>query len=230
MDSEGQIVFENVDGLGDDLNVGTADLNGYLYLYLSASDSLLTIDIDPMRSTYLKVVDPTNGYSEIMASPWKTKLEISQQVSDFAFNPVDNLIYGVIDNFGPGIPYKYQIAVLDPTTGTFTRSGITVTGSDIQNSDAFGSCFIDGDGNFMVFANNSGKLYKVDPATNTALHLSTSVMTGNNDGAFCGSASYSRIQAIPTMGQWAIIFIALTSLILGVVFFINRVGQSKTIF
>ncbi|MDQ6482126.1 T9SS type A sorting domain-containing protein [Dyadobacter sp. LHD-138] len=170
------------------VNVGTADLNGHLYLYLSGASSYVTIDIDPASSTYLSILDPTNSFAAKTTAPWGTTTA-GRSVSDWAYNPLDGKIYGLIDNTG-GSPRN--LMVLDPLTGTSSLSGV-VSGAGIETSTAFGSTFIDAAGNFMVFDNGTGRLFKVAISSRTATLVATSSNTGNNDGAFCGSASYTPL-------------------------------------
>src|SRR5690606_7044544 len=66
-----------------------------------------------------------------------------------------------------------------------------VTGSGLQTGNQnFGSGFIDADGNFTVFGNTTGHLYRVNITTKVATQISSvSVSSANNDGAFCPLAT-----------------------------------------
>src|SRR5690606_29741642 len=88
-----------------DLNVGTVDLNGYLYLYEKNGTAYFTIDINPARTgTYLKLVNPAGGYVLKTAAPWGTGIT-ARAVSDWAYKSDEGLFYGILDG-SAGSPFQ----------------------------------------------------------------------------------------------------------------------------
>lgn len=175
-------------------NVGTCDTNGYLYLYEKDATEYYTIDIDTSRDTYLKLVDPLADFEEKTMAPWSTATS-ARTISDWAFNPTDGMIYALTDGIA-GSPF--HIMQLDPLTGVSTILSGAVTGDGVQDGgnpwQAYGSCFFDIEGNFLVFGNVNGHLFLVDIDTKLATRVTeTGTPTNSNDGAFCPVAFYSPL-------------------------------------
>lgn len=178
----------------DGFSLGTVATNGYLFLYEKNGLNYITIDIDPARpDTYLKLVDPTASFTLKTAAPWGTTLiGGARGISDWAYNPVDHLIYALIDGSAAN---SYQILQVNPTTGATTLLAGQVTGGGLQTSSQnFGSSFIDSEGNFMVFGNTTGHLYYVSISAKTAVQISTTATpSASNDGAFCPLNTYTPL-------------------------------------
>lgn len=181
----------------DGFSLGTVGTNGYLFLYEKNGLNYITIDIDPARpETYLKIVDPTASFALKTAAPWGTTLGGGARgISDWAYNPVDNLIYALIDGSAAN---PYQILQVNPTTGATTLLASQVTGGGLQTSSQnFGSSFIDAEGNFMVFGNTTGHLYLVNITSKTAQQISTvATPSSSNDGAFCPLTVYTPLPVV----------------------------------
>ncbi|MCG8399031.1 hypothetical protein LWS67_21280, partial [Bacillus atrophaeus] len=110
--------------------VGDVDLNGHLYLY-NPNDPLIfyVVDVDPNSPTYLQLVDPVNGFI-LDTAPFGTNLSSPANVFDWAFNPVDNQLYGIDGTTG-------QVIRINPLTGVVTN--LTTTG--IPTGSFYGAVF-----------------------------------------------------------------------------------------
>lgn len=154
--------------------MGATDTSGYLYLYETNGARFFTIDLNPERTSYLQLVDPTAGYAAKTSSPWWTPMGTARTISDWAYNLTDGMLYGMT-NGDAGNPYR--VVRVNPNSGISTIvSTAPVTGDGVQTggtSQAYGSCFFDSDGEFYVFANYNGHLYHINISTNTATRLTT---------------------------------------------------------
>lgn len=135
------------------------------FYYLQISNGLYKVDLSPLASD----VNATLTREYVMP--------LSNPILDFAFNPEDGLIYAKLH---PGGFIK-----IDPVAKTVVSLGGGVGGT-------FGAAYFDGDGNFYIGDNNTGKIYKVDvsdPASLASPTLFTNgPAAGLNDGARCASA------------------------------------------
>lgn len=174
----------------DGFSVGTVNTSGYLFLYEKNGLNYITVDVNPARTeSYLKIVDPTAGYAVKTAAPWGTTLSGGARgISDWAYNPVDNQIYALTDGNASA---PYQILQVNPLTGATTLLAGQVTGTGLQTgSQNFGSSFFDAEGNFTVFGNTTGHMYRINTTTKVATQVSaTATPSASNDGAFCTSAT-----------------------------------------
>lgn len=170
----------------DGYSVGTVSTTGYLYLYEKNGSQYITVDINPARTeTYLKLVDPTTGFTVKTSAPWGTALTGgASTISDWAFNPSDSQIYALTDGTSAT---PYQVLQLNPLTGASTLLAGQVTGGGLETSGQdFGSSIIDANGNFIVFGNTTGYYYRVNLSTKAATQLSNVASpSASNDGAFC---------------------------------------------
>lgn len=195
VDFDGVIEFFHVVNLvpsvSDKFNVGTVDTNGYLYLYQKGATEFHTVDINPERSTYLKLVDPTNGFEEKTSAPWGVPMT-ARLISDWAYNPNDGWLYAMID--GISGTNAFCVWRINPQTGAAEFVTSAVDGDSIRvggSQQVIGSCFFDADGIFYVFGNYTGHLYSIDMISATATRASAvSTPASNNDGAFCPMAVY----------------------------------------
>ncbi|WP_254411179.1 T9SS type A sorting domain-containing protein [Dyadobacter diqingensis] len=204
IDLTGKVTAYTIPNLpGLQYNVADVLDDGYLFLYWGNSTAYFVVDINPARpATYLQLVDPTNGYA-LETTAFGTSIT-ALPVSDWSYNPIDGLFYTLGNTTA-------QITTLNPTTGVLTTIPTAVTGSTIQ-ADApggFGATFLDNVGNLYVFANGSGKFYKINLTTNTAILMSGSVPSSFNDGARC---SLSGINAVPFSCNESSYQVAATSL------------------
>jgi hypothetical protein len=163
-------------------NAGDILAGGYMLIYLNGQSTYYVVDINPARSTYLQLVDPTAGYI-LDTAPYGTVLVGGGlSLTDWAYRPSTGLLYGEI-NTGAN---QFKIATLNPTTGVVTYSPV-ITGSTFQNeTTGFGSTFFDANGNILYLGGSTtGAIYAVNLTTNKATFLSNGGAVQNVDGASC---------------------------------------------
>jgi CshA-type fibril repeat protein len=177
-------------------NVGAMLPNGYLFITITNNTRYYVIDVNPSRPTYLQLVDPTIGYAIDAAPDYGTALSTSLHISDWVYNSTTGNLMALVNPIAT-VPAgsAVKVASIVPTTGVVTLSATAVTSPvvatfSIQNEgNGYGAIFYDAAGNAYVFANNQGRFYNVNLATNTATLVSTSITSGNNDGASCPTST-----------------------------------------
>ncbi|MBO9617221.1 MAG: T9SS type A sorting domain-containing protein [Dyadobacter sp.] len=166
-------------------NVGVELPNGYMMVYQTGTPSFYVIDVDPNRpSTYLKLVDPTNGFALQTGPTYGVALSSTFGGSDFAYLPSTQLVYGFTTDA--------RISTINPLTGAVTTGATPVSG--LPGNSGFGAVFADATGKLYAFHNESGRFYKIDPVANSASFMSTSIPSNSNDGANCVTATLCDIE------------------------------------
>ena len=186
IDKEGGTVeypITNLPGSPANYNVGVELPNGYMMIYQTGQSNYYVIDLNPNRSTYLQLVDPTNAFALKTGPNYGTPVSAPFGVADIAFVSSAQLCYGITQDG--------QLTTLDPFTGNVTV-GAAVKG--LPAASSFGAVFTDATGKLYAFHNNSGSFYKIDPTTNSSVFLSTSVPSNSNDGANCATATLCDIE------------------------------------
>ncbi|MFR2584983.1 MAG: DUF6923 family protein [Bacilli bacterium] len=152
---------------------GTFDTNGFLYIFVNDGTRFYTIDLRPNSATFMKLVNPTNGYLE-QTSNFGVALNPAVNVSDWSYNPIDGNLYGVTST---GV-----LARINPTTGVTTN--LITTGA---TNGPFGAQAIDARGDIFAISNRDGNIYKYTISGNnaTGTYFSSTVITSNNDGTIC---------------------------------------------
>jgi uncharacterized protein YjiK len=158
-------------------NVGAELSDGYMMVYASNINSFYVIDVDPARPSYLELVDPSNGFTRQTGPQYGITLDASNDANDLAYLASTKLSYGV--------SRAGSLVTVNAFTGSSSTSAVPITG---LASGAYGSVFADDANKLYAFNNTSGTLYKIDIAANIAIETSTSIPSGNNDGASCASA------------------------------------------
>jgi uncharacterized repeat protein (TIGR01451 family) len=183
---------------GVNYNVGTVDANGYYYLYDGQQAArFYVIDTDPSRSTYGKLVDPSNGYNEDMRSPTGTVISPTalvnrRTISDWTVNPTDGKLYTMTNSLSVR---PHRLIRYDPITGHLEEVGNQIAGAGIQGNVSYGAIFIDHTGQIFVFGNTAGHLYSINPSTSSALQISeNSISSSNIDGATCITSTTSILE------------------------------------
>lgn len=158
-------------------NSGTFDESGYYYLNTSGANTLYVIDYNPARSTFGKLVDPTNGYTE-QTGPYGVPAPMTG-LADIAWNTNTNTLCGLLAS---GV-----LRCIDPITTTFTDFP---TGLGAAQYGAAGS-FKNG---VMIFpTNNTMKIIRVvndGVTTDAAIISNTDVVFSFNDGTTCIGAEF----------------------------------------
>jgi hypothetical protein len=172
--ADGKVVTFPVTGLpAGGFNVGTIDNDGVLYLYTSNTTDIYRVDVNPASPTYLTILPPVLN-------------TIAMAIADWAYNPIDDRLYGVNTNAAAPL---HQLLRINPLTGVVTVVG-TVSGNAAFQSGSFGAAYLDGSGNLYVSDNVAGGIYKLSTVQNifgnaTAAAFSQGVLSNGNDGALC---------------------------------------------
>ncbi len=162
-----------VSGLGSvGAFVGDVSTDGYLYLGTSGN-KMWKVDVNPQRTTYLQHIK-------------KTTLSQNSGVADWAFSPVDEMLYGVRKNG--------HLIQVTPSTGHITDLGDT----GITDGTLFGAVYFDKDGYFYASNNGTGKIYRIDlrdpnNLDPTATFFTQGPSSGKNDGARCVFAPVAQL-------------------------------------
>ncbi|WNR44897.1 DUF7507 domain-containing protein [Paenibacillus roseipurpureus] len=163
----------------DGYNTGTFDLNGFYYVFVNDNSRFYVVDLRPNSPTYLKLVNPANGFQE-QTSNFGVALSRALNVSDWVYRSQDNNLYGITPT---GVVQR-----ISPTSGVITN--ITTTP---QNTGPFGAVAIDATGTIYAISNSNGNIYRYTIAGNTAtaLRFSTTVTSSFNDATLCPLATIS---------------------------------------
>lgn len=191
VDNDGNLMqlFQNPTGLpSNDFNVGSFDLDGHLFLFVNDTSRFYTVDLNQESATFMKLVDPTNGYVE-QTSNFGTALSTTLNVSDWAYNPVDGFLYGVTSVGNTSRVYR-----VDPTTGTVTA--LTTTAPVLNPTGrSWGAVAMDATGKLFAIYNGDGGVFRYTISGNTAFgeRISTTFETSFNDAAMCPAAEVGAI-------------------------------------
>lgn len=178
MDSDFQVETLNVSGLPDGISFFVGDVSDHHYYIFRKNIGLYKIDLSPLD-------EDINAPLEAIKIGEKSSINLT----DMAFNPNDNNLYGV-DNSNGNL---YQIS---PQTGSTTLIG------DSGETGTFGAMYFDVNGYFYLSRNQDGKIYRIDLSTIssqssieeikaidvTAIHFADGPSSSQNDGARCASA------------------------------------------
>lgn len=153
-------------------NVGTVDNDGVLYLYSSNQTQIFRVDVNPTSPTFLTLLAPVLTTS-------------AMSIADWAFNPIDGLLYGVGTIAGP--PATHPLYRINPNTGAAVTVG-NVTGNAAFMAGSFGAAYMDASGNLYVGDNTAGGVHKINTVHNvvgntTAALRSQGNPSAGNDGA-----------------------------------------------
>jgi len=155
-------------------NVGAIDDNGILYLYSSNTTDIYRVDVNPTSPTYLTLLSPV-------------LTTIAMSIADWAYNPVDNMLYGVNTN---GAAPIHQLLRVNPNTGAVTVVGTVTSSNGAFNAGSFGAAYLDANGNLYVSDNIAGGIYKLPVvqtifSNTTAQLFSQGAISSGNDGCLC---------------------------------------------
>lgn len=164
-------------------NVGTLDLDGHLFLMVNGTARFYTVDLSPNSPTFLKLVDPVNGFAE-QTSNFGTALSVSLNISDWAYSPIDGFLYGIRSVGGTA-----QVMRVNPATGAVT--GLTTTVPPLSPTGrSWGAMAMDASGALYTIYNGDGGVFRFEISGDTAVgtHISTTFPTSFNDAAMCPRA------------------------------------------
>jgi len=177
MGSDFQVKALNVSGLPAATSFFVGDVSNHHYYLYRKNVGLYRIDLSPLDE-------------DINAALSAVKVGSSSiNLTDIAFNPNDDMLYGV-DN---GTGSLYQIS---PQTGVATFVG------DGGETGTFGAMYFDVNGYFYLSRNQDGKIYRIDLSSVSsettrdelnaldvsAIHFADGPSSSQNDGARCASA------------------------------------------
>lgn len=162
----------NTNGLPSDHTFYVGDVFEQHYYLYRKGKGLFKIDLRPLDS------DPN-----AMLNVERISTQADINLTDFAFNPVDNKLYG-IDN-GSGYLYEFNT-----NTGNATYIG------DTGEKGTFGAGYFDVNGYYYVSRNQDGQIYRVDlsdesnisEGTVSAVKFADGPYSNQNDGARCANA------------------------------------------
>lgn len=178
MGSDFKVETLNLSGLPQNTTFFVGDVaNHYYYLY-RRNVGLYKVDLSPLDQ------DANAPLNAILITTSATI-----RLTDFAFHPKDNKLYGVDNSTGE----LYQI---DPQSGTHITMGAT------GETGTFGAMYFDVNGYFYMSRNQDGQIYRIDlstissatPLTQlealdvTAVKFADGPSSNQNDGARCASA------------------------------------------
>ena len=169
---------EPLDGVNitrENFSVGDVSTDGNkYYVYRSGRrNGLFSIGLDPDASDYLQMQRVVDGNT------------LNLQISDFAFNPLDSMIYAVDQG---GI-----LMQIDPNTG----NNRVLASTGISGRGSFGAAFFDAEGRFYFGRNNDGDIFRVNIPSGeyTAEFFASGPSSTANDGFRCASAPLTSIAA-----------------------------------
>ena len=178
MGSDYQVQALNLSGLPSDTSFFVGDVSQHHYYLYRRGVGLYKVDLSPLDDDISAPLIAQSVGSESRVN-----------LTDMAFNPNDNKLYGV-DN---GTGFLYQIS---PETGIATEIG------DSGEKGTFGAMYFDVNGYFYLSRNQDGKIYRIDlssvsndtteEALNnldvSAIHFADGPSSSQNDGARCATA------------------------------------------
>ncbi|MGD9962206.1 beta strand repeat-containing protein, partial [Nocardioides sp.] len=161
-------------------------IDGYLYIQAANSTPRVVhvIDINPNRSTYLRLVEPAN-LNQLDVAPLGVTVTGGATSIDFALGD-DGFLYGASNGL---------VRRLNPVTGVETSITPTGTAANLASFAAqsgFGAAYaatsVDFAGGYIFFGSNAapGPIYRYNVTTNVIELVSQiNQSTASNDGARC---------------------------------------------
>lgn len=173
--ADGALIEYPIANLNGNFNVGTGLPGGYMLVYNTSQPTYFVIDINPARATYLRLVDPANGYALQTGPTYGKTLSAGMNVADLVYEPVTGLVYGVEST-------SARLVTLNHVTGAVSVGSVI---AGLPTATSFGAVFADPSGKLYAFANDPGTFHRINPTAGTSTLLSTSITSNSNDGASC---------------------------------------------
>ena len=178
MGSDYQVQTLNLTGLPESTSFFVGDVSNHHYYLYRKGLGLYEVDLSPLDDDISALLT-----AELIGS------KSSLNLTDIAFNPKDNNLYGVDNRSG----YLYQVSA---------RTGVATFIGDSGEVGTFGAMYFDVNGYFYLSRNQDGKIYRIDLSAVTidssiedlkeldvsAIHFADGPSSGQNDGARCASA------------------------------------------
>ena len=158
-------------------NTGCFDKNGFFYIMVNGAARFYTTDLRPGSSSYMRLVNPTNGYT-VQTSNYGTAINNgTMNVSDWDCDN-NGFLYGIQPN---GVMQRLNLA---------NGNVISMTTTGPSPGASFGAVAIDYDGYIYAIENNDGEVfrYAINGTVATAEYFSTTYFASQNDGCMCRNA------------------------------------------
>jgi len=167
-------------------NTGCLDDNGYFYAYYGGAARMYVIDLRPNSATYMKLVDPTNGFSEQTSNYGVALVNGTPNVADWVWLP-SNAQTGANTN---GFLFGIQSGGVMARVNVDNARVINMTTSGPMYSNSYGAMSVDAAGNIYAIANQNGNIYRytINGITTTGVYFSNTYYDNHNDGAMCRNA------------------------------------------
>ena len=192
-EEEGKIVRISADNFVDVYNIigfaannyraGDINSNGILHLYVPNSTSITRVDLNPSSSNYLRLITNLN------TSP--------TNLLDFAFNPMDNNLYGVTNETS-----SMKLWRINGSSGN--RTDLGDIGGQISIGD-YTAAMIDANGTLLIGEPTLGEYWAIQDVSTDPKYASL-VMDGmfseECDGAFCSSSFFNMDIPSPLPVKW----------------------------
>ncbi|MCL2559006.1 MAG: DUF11 domain-containing protein [Turicibacter sp.] len=164
-------------------NTGCFDDRGYFYLYFSQIARMYVVDLRPGSASYMRLVDPTNGYAVQTSSYGVALVNGTPNIADWVWLPstattgsnTNGFLYGIVNGGAMARVNIDNAHVINMTT----------TGPAYASS--YGAMSVDVDLNVYAVANENGNVYRytINGTTATGLYFSNTYFDSHNDGAMC---------------------------------------------
>jgi uncharacterized membrane protein len=211
-----KFVANNINGIGYNA------INGLIYGVDSVKNKIVSIDSAGTITELISVPASAAGYpagdisttgvfyfatssgagvSQIKTYDIATNtigtVPLSQIISfaDFSFNPRNGLLY-TVDN--PGISSSRGLYSINPTTGTTTKIGSSLSPLFNSSTTAITATWFNSKGEFFIYDQGIGNIFKVDLTTGALTHISNSTVLSQADAASCIAAPFLEKTVSPT--------------------------------
>ena len=168
-------------------NTGCFDDQGYLYLYYGGSARMYVVDLRPNSPTYMKLVDPTKGFTEQTSAYGIALVNGTPNVADWVWLPATAQT-GTGTN---GFLYGIQTGGVMARVNLDNARVINMTTSGPTYNSSYGAASVDSQGNIYAIANQNGNVYRytINGITATGSYFSNTYYDSHNDGAMCRNAT-----------------------------------------
>ena len=165
IDATGAMEYLTITGDYSTGDYSSGDINKDGVLYIYGQGKFVSINLNPSAPDYLEA---------------KTLLSDRKTFHDMAFSPIDDNLYLVTSDS------RRTLLRFDVTTNTLTDLG-EVSGLTSENTNSFGTAFMDSMGNLYISNNASGNIYKIaSPHTGGLIAVPFNSLDGSpGDGARC---------------------------------------------
>jgi len=168
-------------------NTGCFDDRGYLYLYYGQSARFYVVDLRPNSPTYMKLVNPLNGYAEQTAAYGVALVNGTPNIADWVWLPATAQT-GTGTN---GFLYGIQTGGVMARVNLDNAHVINMTTNGPTYNSSYGAMSVDAANNIYAIANQNGNVYRyiINDITTTGTYFSNTYYDSHNDGTMCRNAT-----------------------------------------